>query len=104
MAGFYALAATLHVGEVRGVAMGGTAHCPGPARVHVTTCAFYSTHRAAKKGTTATPGSAAPAYLHPVSLPAQRVSGRCSLALFSVKTLFNFYYHWGMGDLDPILP
>lgn len=40
-------------------------------------CLFHSTHRAAKKGTNTTPGSSAPADLHPVSLPAQCLPGDC---------------------------
>lgn len=91
VSGFYALAATLHVGEARGMVVGRL--LPGPDSTHVTTsaCVPCSAHRAAAKRTAKTSGPSTPADLHPVSLSAQRVSA-------SVESLLHSYYHWGVGD------
>lgn len=76
---------------------------PGPV-VTIMTYLSCSTYRTDEKGTTTTPGPPTPADLHPVSLPAERVSGRCNLAPASVKSRLHFYHYWGVGDPDPTLP
>ncbi|XP_029419108.1 erythroferrone isoform X2 [Nannospalax galili] len=76
VAGFYALAATLHVGEARGLGALPAARCPGPTPISVTTtCPLRSRWGAAQAGAAATPGPPAPADLHPVPLPAQCLPG-----------------------------